>query len=223
MNRLYYFLLLILCISGCEVDNFDPPSTILNGRLVFDGQPVGIRQGISVLQLYQPGYENKTPIAVNVKQDGSFSSILFDGTYKMIRIAGNGPWENNPDTITIEVKGPTTADVPITPFFSISDVSFSVVNGVLTAHCTVNNNVAGRQLESVSLLVGKTNLVDHIYRLTPAAATSIRNGPQINEGEPVVLQQDLAPFSKEPYLFARIGIKTVGHPELIYSTVWTIR
>lgn len=222
MNRLTYFLLVIICFSGCAVDNYDPPSTTFNGRLVFEGQPIQIRQGISVLQLYQPGYENQNPIAVNVKQDGSFSSTLFDGTYKLVRVAGNGPWENNPDSITIDVHGPTTIDVPVTPFFSISDVSFEVNDGVLIAQCKIKKNVDSRQLEKISLFVNKTNLVDHTIQLT-AAPTSTKNAAQVNEGETIILQQDLAGYNTEPYLFARIGIKAEGSPEYSYSTVWTVR
>jgi len=222
MNKLTYFLLVIICLSGCAVDNYDPPSTTFNGRLVFDGQPLQIRQGISVLQLYQPGYENQNPIAVNVKQDGSFSSILFEGTYKLVRVAGNGPWENNPDSITVDVHGPTNIDVPVVPFFSISDVSFEVKDDILVAQCKIKKNVESRQLEKVSLFVNNTNLVDHTVQLT-AAPSSTKTAAQIGEDEIIELQQDLTGYSNNPYLFARIGVKAVGHPEYIYSIVWKVR
>jgi len=157
-------------------------------------------------------------------QDGSFSSMLFDGSYQLVRIGGNGPWDHNPDTITVDVRGATTIDVPVTPYFSVSDAEFSLAEGLLTASCRVINNVPERQLESVVLLVGKTTLLDHIYRLTPADPGSSKPGAQINLADRVILTQSLEgdPFVSEPHLFARIGVKTVGHPEYVYSPVWKI-
>jgi len=222
MNKLTYLLLVIICLSACAVDNYDPPSSTFNGQLVYEGQPIQIRQGISVLQLYQPGYENQNPIAVNVKQDGSFSSTLFDGTYKLVRVAGNGPWENNPDSITVDVHGTTTIDVPVVPFFSISDVSFEIKDDVLIAQCKIKKNVESRQLEKVSLFFNKTTLVDHTT-LFVTAPTATKNAAQISEGAIIELQQDLTGYSNNPYLFARIGVKAVGHPEYIYSVVWKVR
>lgn len=227
MNRLYYFIfLLILGISGCELDNYDKPSSPLSGRLVFEGKSLGIRQGISVLQLYQPGFENVTPIAVNVKQDGSFSSMLFNGTYKLVRISGNGPWENNPDTITVEVNGPTTIDVPVTPYFSINESNFSVENNILRATVRIANNVAGRQVERVSLIVGETIIVDEPTKLSPNPADplSSKAGAGLDLSQAITLSQnlDVAPINTAPYLYARVGVKILGVTELIYSEVWKV-
>src|SRR5690606_2237029 len=149
MNRKILYRLLIIpavLLASCEVDNYDPPSSPLPGRRVYNDQPIGNRQGMNVLQLFQPSYENHNPIPIQVKQDGSFSSMLFDGTYQRVRIAGNGPWTHVPDTMEIEVRGATTVDIPVTPFFSVSDVEFSAENGVLTASCRVAKHVE-RQLE----------------------------------------------------------------------------
>jgi hypothetical protein len=228
MNKILSIcLLLATVICGCELDNYDQPSSPLNGRITFGGQPVGIRQGISVLQLYQPGFANTTPINVNVKQDGTFSSMLFDGTYKLVRISGNGPWENNTDTITIEVNGPTSVDVPVTPFFSISDVSFSVEDNVLKATCRVANQVSGRQIERVSLIVGKTILLDDPTKLAPSPADplSTKAGAAVSPSQPIDLSQNLnlPPISAAEHVYARIAVKTVGATEMIYSEVWQVR
>ncbi len=223
MKKLLCFLMTMSCLWSCEVDNYDPPSSALNGRLVFEGVPVEIRQGINVLQLYQPGFDNFDPIRVNVTQDGSFSSMLFDGSYRMVRISGNGPWENESDSINVEVNGMTQIDIPVRPFFSLSNSEFSVSEGELQASCVVRKNSDDRVLEEVVLLVGKTMLLDHIYRLTPSSAGSIRAGAEVTEGETILLSQNLEAFGAEAHLFARIGVKTVGHPELIYSPIWRIR
>lgn len=217
---LYYILIIpVIFFAGCELDNYDPPSSPLTGRLVYNGQPVEIRQGIDVLQLLQPGYENSNAIPIRVQQDGSFSSLLFDGTYQLIRVAGNGPWTHVPDTMEIEVRGATTVDVPITPFFSVADVDFTVTDGVLTASCRVTQHV-DRQLEAVVLLVGRRALLDHMYRITESRIP----GAQVTLDEQITLSQTLTTdqLASQPYLFARIGVKAVGHPEYIYSPVWEV-
>jgi len=221
-RKILYRLLVIpvVLLGGCELDNYDPPSSPLTGRLVYNNQPIEIRQGINVLQLFQPGFENRNTIPIQVRQDGSFSSMLFDGTYQLVRIAGNGPWSHIPDTIIVDMRGATTVDVPVTPYFSISDTEFSVDNGVLSASCRITKNVAERQLESVVLLVGKRTLLDHMYRLTQSS----KPGGQVDMNAPVVLTQplDVQALASEPHLFARIGVKTVGHPEYLYSPVWKV-
>lgn len=175
---------------------------------------------MNVLQLFQPGFENNIPIPVRVQQDGSFASMLFDGSYQLVRIAGNGPWIHNPDTITVNVNGSTVVDVPVTPFFSVADAEFSIENGMLTARCKVTKHVDERKLEAVVLLVGKRTLLDHMYTITQSRKPS----EQVDMDETVVLTQSLDDHSlaSEPHLYARIGVKAVGHPEYIYSPVWPV-
>ena len=227
MKKLFYSLFFItIILSGCELDNYDPPKSELTGRLVFEGKGVGIRQAISVLQLTQPGFETQTPINVNVKQDGTFSALLFDGSYQLIRISGNGPWEPNTDAIEVTVKGPTKVDVEVKPFFSINNVNFTVENNVLKASCQLTNNVAGRQLERISLIIGKTTIVDDPTKLVPSPADplSFKTGTGLNLAQPITLSQNLAvaPISTTPYIFARIAVKVTGVPELLYSDVFPV-
>lgn len=228
MNKLYYMVILIVIgISGCELDNYEPPQSTLTGRLVFEGKPLGIRQGISVLQLFQPGFQTVTPINVNVKQDGSFSSMLFDGNYKLVRISGNGPWESNTDTIDVVVNGPTTVDVPVKPYFFINEVSFSVEKEAVKATCRLSNVVAGRQLERISLILGKTSIVDDPTKLNPSPADplSSKSGTGLDLAQPITLSQSLTAqlVASTPYIYARVAVKIVGVPELIYSDVYSVK
>ena len=228
MKKLFYSIILMAVgISGCELDNFEPPKSVLTGRLVFDGKPVGIRQGISVLQLFQPGFETVTPINVNVKQDGSFTSMLFDGNYKLIRISGNGPWEANTDTINVAVKGATSLDVPVRPYFTISDATFTLAADVLNATCRVTNVVAGRQIERISIIMGKTTIADDPTKLapTPVDPLSTKPGAGLDLSQPITLSQDLTVplLANSPYLYARIALKVAGVPELLYSDVYPVK
>lgn len=229
MKQLIYSIIIFLAIglSSCEYDNYEPPKSELNGRILFEGKPVGIRQGISALQLTQPGFETVTPINVNVKQDGTFSSMLFDGDYKLVQVAGNGPWEATSTTIDVSVNGSTSVDVQVRPYFSINNVSFVVENNVVKSSCLLVNNVAGRQLERISLILGKTTIVDDPTKLVPNPTDplSTKIGTGLNLSQPILLSQNLAvsPLTTTPFLYARIAVKVVGVPELLYSDVFPVK
>lgn len=224
------YLLALIGFCSCEKDNYDAPSSQLTGRITFNGEPLFIRQGISVLQLYQPGFELRNPIAVNVKQDGSFSSLLFDGDYQLIRVSGNGPWENNTDTIPVKVNGSTTIDVPVTPYFTLSDINFSLVNDSLKASFKINKQSPTRQLERVYLVVGKTQLVDNLINVNPASQQNpdpngSLAGTNLDLSQTIRLSHTLnaVTFTPHPHLFARIAVKTVGFNEMNFSDVFQIR
>ncbi|MCH5719471.1 DUF3823 domain-containing protein [Niabella hibiscisoli] len=227
---LYTCLMTLVVFCSCEKDNYDPPSSQLTGRITFNGEPLFIRQGISVLQLYQPGFELRNPINVNVKQDGTFSSLLFDGDYQLIRVSGNGPWENNTDTIPVKINGSTTLDVSVTPYFTLSDVSFSVLNDSLKASFKINKQSAARQLERVYLVVGKTQLVDNLINVNPSSQQNpdpggSLSGTNLDLSKIINLSHTLkaVTFIPHAHLYARIAVKTVGFTEMNFSDVFQIR
>src|SRR5690554_1512804 len=97
-------LSVILFITGCEIDNYEAPKSFLEGKVVYNNQPVGVRSNGVQLELWQPGYALYSKIPVYVSQDGSFSASVFDGDYKLVRLEG-APWVNNTDTIDVQVRG----------------------------------------------------------------------------------------------------------------------
>jgi len=122
MRRLAFLSLLIATsLAGCDFDNYEPPKSVLEGRLVYDGQPVHVRENAIQLELWQDGYALHTAIPVYVKQDGSFQATLFDGDYKLVRKQNVGPWVSDPDTVLVELRGGQTLDVPVQPFFVVED------------------------------------------------------------------------------------------------------
>src|SRR5690606_214937 len=119
MKTIIYAILFLLVFSSCDYDNYDPPKSQLTGRLVFEDESVGVRQGLNVLQLKELGWDNIEPIVLNLKQDGTFSSDLLDANYQLVYINRNGPWVNQPDTIAIQVIGLPKLDVMVKPFFMV--------------------------------------------------------------------------------------------------------
>lgn len=126
MKKIIPFFIMICCllaVSSCSYDNFEEPKATLTGRAIYDGEAVGVRSGSSEFALFQDGYALHGSIPVYVAQDGSYSVSLFNGDYKLVRM-GNAPWERpSNDTIYITVKGNTVQDIPVTPYFSVRNVS----------------------------------------------------------------------------------------------------
>ena len=84
---------LLLLVSGCgllDVDNFDEPDATIEGRLVYNGEPIKVRNNGIELELWQPGFELNEKIQVFVDQNGSFSSKVFSNIC-MIRKAPTPP------------------------------------------------------------------------------------------------------------------------------------
>lgn len=243
-SYLYIAAALLTGLMACKKDNFDPPGSVLKGRIVYNGQPLGVRTptvnasggtttGGVQLELWQYGYQLFTKIPVYVNQDGTFSASLFDGNYKLVRLGG-APWQNNTDSIDINLKGSLEIDVPVVPYFTISNASytFNKADSTITANFTVNNVVAGRTLEVASLSVGPTQFVDVVNQVVNrdqgvavgtnvSITVSVR--PSNYTGDSQKQRREmLAAMLHKGYSFVRVGAKTTGVGERIYTTVQKI-
>lgn len=199
-------------LLSCEKDNYDEPVSILSGRIIYNNEPVGVRSNALELELWQHGYANFTKIPVFIKQDGTFSAILFDGKYKLVRMNG-APWENNTDSIDVEVRGNTIVDVPVVPYFSLSNVSFQKNGSQVTATFTVNKVSSQRDLKKVYLFLGKTIITDNGYNI----ARISKDAASITLGEPTTLTVAIPSTNSSRIIFARVGIETDGIGQLLYS------
>ncbi|OIN56659.1 DUF3823 domain-containing protein [Arsenicibacter rosenii] len=208
-------------LTGCEKDNYAEPKATISGRVVYQNQPIGVRSNGVQLELWQRGYQLFTKIPVYVDQDGSFSATVFDGNYKLVRLRGNGPWVDNTDTIDVQVRGSATIDVPVQPYFTVANEKFQKAGTAITSTCKINQVLTTRAIERVTLYVGSTQFVD------------INN----NAGNVSKAGADLADLTKElsftmnipssvaskAYVYGRIGVKTVGVAEMLYSPVQKIQ
>ena len=210
----FFFLALILVIAGCEKDNYDEPTSFLKGNLVYNGNSIGVRSNALQLELWQPGYELYSKIPVYIAQDGSYSARLFDGDYKLVRLAG-GPYEVNTDSIDVTVSGTTTLDVPVVPFFVITGESFNYSGGVVTSSCNVSQvSTQPVNVDNVTLFVGTNKILDNRYY----EQRHILSSPDISQpvNHSITLDADMA---DRDYVFVRIGVKTQGVNEYLYTQV----
>ncbi|MGF7217209.1 hypothetical protein GGR92_003382 [Spirosoma lacussanchae] len=221
MKAIYIGLLAALTLlAGCAKDNFEPPTSTITGRVIYDNQPVGVRTNGVQLELWQPGFQLFTKIPVYIAQDGTFSATVFDGDYKLVRLRGNGPWVDNTDTIPVQVRGAAQIDVPVQPFFVIRNPTMQKSGTSLTATATVAQVVAGRAIERATLYVSTTQYVDinnnaGSVSLTGAALADLTKPLSFSMTPP-------ASVVAKGYCYARLGVKTVGVAEMIYTPVQKI-
>ncbi|ARK09145.1 DUF3823 domain-containing protein [Fibrivirga algicola] len=209
-----------ILMTSCQKDNFEPPKSTLTGRVIYENQPVGVRTNGVQLELWQRGYQLFTKIPLLVGQDGTFSAVLFDGDYKLVRLRGNGPWVDNTDTIAVQVRGSATIDVPVQPYFVIRNPTVQRSGTNLTGSCTVAQATAGRAIERVTMYVGTTQFVDATNNV---GSVNLTGTALADLSKPLALSLALpTAVSSRAYFYARIGVKTVGVAELLYAPVQKI-
>jgi len=213
-------LAIVLLLTACDYgafDNYDPPRSQLTGRVVYQGEPVGVRSNGVELELWQPSYELNEKIPVHVAQDGSFSAMLFDGDYKLNLLAGNGPWVDSQDTIYIQVRGDTEVEVRVTPYYVIENLSVGQAGGAVQANFQVSAVEPSRAVEHVGLYLSNTSFVD---RINQAASTELSGTDIADLTAPITLSVNVPDELEESgWAYARVGVKTVGVSEMLYTSV----
>lgn len=216
MQLKQYIILLAIAtglLTGCKKDNIDAPQSRLTGNVLVGKDIVGVRSGGISFEIWQRGYQLFSKIPLNIAQDGSFTATLFDGDYKLVRTKGAGPWADNSDSIDVRVSGNTSVDIPVDPYFIIKNASFQKVGSTIAASFTVQQVNTSKALELVRIYIGPNYILDQNNN----AATAQQAAP-VNITQPVALTVNIpATLAAESYIYARVGVKTVGVNELMYS------
>jgi hypothetical protein len=221
VSKIIFAVVALLIFAGCGKDNFDEPTSVLKGTVVYNGEALNLRgTGNAVrLQLYQDGYALHDAISVYVGQDGAFSASLFDGEYKLVTRDGNGPWVNSRDTTIVNVKGKTEIQLNVTPYFLISNENISVSGSKMNASFTINKIVSTAKISKVMLILSKTQFADDVNNLFRADITNVSEGA-------VTLSADISgntSVANSTYLYGRIGVLAQGADQAIYSPVVQLR
>lgn len=219
------FLGLAALVSGCKFDNYAAPSSEFRGRIVYKGEPIGVEYNNVNFELWEPGWGKSGAINVAVNQDGSFSSVLFDGTYKLVIPPYQGPFkslkntETQSDTIPLAMRGSRTLDLEVLPYYMIRNAKFSGGEGKVGATCALEKiitDASGKAIERVSLYVSKTAFVD---TRTSVASQTIE-GKDLKDPSAVQLQVTIPALTpSQNYVFARIGVKVAGVEDLLLSPI----
>jgi len=217
-TKILYLLALVgLIFTSCEHDNYDEPNAILSGKVVYNGNPVGVRTDAARFELWQEGYVDKLKIDVNIAHDGTYSASLFNGQYKLVRSAG-APWmAQQSDTVYVEVKGNTIKDIDVTPYMVIGNESIQKGTGnTVQVKFTVNRAVDGSILEEVKLFFSRDLLLDNNLNDGSAAmdVSTITLG-----SETILVAQIPDALISESYIFVKLGVRADKSSEFCYTQV----
>ena len=122
---------------------------------------------------------------------------------------------NTRDTMVVNLKGSTQCEVKVTPYFTISGDAISLNGNTLSATCAINKVVATANIDRVMLLLSKTSFVDEVNNIARKDFSGMTAGN-------ASLSMDLtgnANVASAKALYARIGVKTSGADQDIYSKV----
>lgn len=226
-RKLSYIILATGCaiLFACKKDNYEAPTSQLSGKLVYKGETFGVEKDQVPFQLYQFGFGRVGPIGQSFSQDGTYSALLFNGTYKMIIPNGQGPflWKKtaagNPDTVTITMSGSQTLDLEVTPYYMIRSPQITAAGGRVNAAFKVEKIITdadARNIENVGLYINRTQFAANG---TNIAASTI-GGPAITDPNNIALSVTIPTLTPtQNYVYARIGVKMVNVEDRIYSPV----
>lgn len=212
-------------LSSCELDNYDAPGSTLEGRLVYNGEPINVSYNDVTFQLWEPGWQKKAEINVAVDQDGSYSALLFNASYKLIIPSNQGPFksklntETASDTILVKLSGNKVMDIEVVPYYMIRTPQFTVsgreVTGTFKAEQIITG-ASGKSIERVNLYVNKTQFVD--FRSNVASAQLA--GASVTIGTTVSMKATVPAITPtQNYVFVRVGLKIAGIEDMIFSPV----
>ena len=218
-------LVLGVVFASCDKDNYAEPKTFLTGNIVYQGEPIGVEHDQVRMQLWQPGFGKLAPIDVYVAQDGSYSSLLFDGNYKLVMLPSEGPWKTivkdavAKDTIFINLNGDQQVDVEVMPYYTFSSANFTSEPKRVSATAALNKVITGadaKDIERVSLIVSKTRFVSRANNV----AIKNMSGADVKDIKNISLSVDVPTISPaQDVIFARVGVKIKGVEDMLFSKV----
>lgn len=211
--------LTLLAATGCGLDNYEEPGSRLTGTVVYEDRQLGLSHGKVTFNLYQEGFDMNGPIAVSAAQDGTFSALLFDGKYRLETVADNGPWNNSTQPVDFEIRGNTVIEVPVTPYYLLSDVTIALNGSHLRSICSVQAVDTDKSIQRLFLCVGTTPFVsDQSY-----SYVARKNLMPANVGGNSISMDIAGQLERYDTLYARLGLQINGVQECIYSEVIKIK
>ena len=231
MKISYHYIILLGLVLGtasCKKDNYEPPASTLSGRIMYNNEEIGLEYNQVPIELYQPGFGKVGAITAPLSQEGKYSALLFDGDYKMIIPASQGPFQwrestaGRRDTLAVKVSGNQTLDLQATPYFMIRAATYTVNGKTVTANFRADQIITGpnaKTIERINLYINKTQFVSGADNLINAeiAGSAVTNPAAIT-----LTATTPAIVPSQNYVFVRIGLKLNGVEDMIFSPLQKI-
>lgn len=231
MKQSFKHISLIVVLSAllfsCKKDNYDAPTSMLNGALLYAKDTVFVEFNRVTYQLFQYGFGKVGPIESSFTQEGAYSSLLFDGEYKFTIPTGQGPfrWKEKsagvPDSVAITVKGNTSFNIDVTPYYMIRGAQFSASGTKAKATFSIEKIITdanAKDIERVNLYINKTQFVSGANNIGSAeiSGANITNPSAVNMEVDIVMPANQA---TQNYVFARVGLKIAGIEDMVFSNI----
>jgi hypothetical protein len=209
-----------LLLISCKYDNFDEPTSVITGKVVYQGKTLSFRSNALFLQLWQPGFGLYTSVSVAVNQNGTFNALMFDGQYRLINASGTTqPWVLRTDTVKFELAGTASVDYEVTPYFLISDEVYTTIDTSVVATCKIAKIATTATLSNATLYISRTSMCDENYKesslqILPAAMPDLNN---------VSIKAGITKRVRDQgYCYVRVGVKASQASERLYTQVQKI-
>ena len=244
IKSILLFLVMGMLVTSCKFDNYDAPSVTLKGALLYNNvDTVYVQQSSNnnideasvYLNIFEPGtgYSKwkSSPIRIVVGPDGTFSSMLFADTYRLVVPKGNGPYMASTDTTEVKLTGNQTLNIPVTPYYLVRNFTptLSVSDSMVTASFKIDKIITdtnAKTIGTVILYINRTIIVDGGNNLSSASI----DGGAIVDPNTMVLKAKIPNLAKiggigistnQKQFFVRIGVRIDGSSE-IFSPVKTV-
>lgn len=226
--RISYILfgIVLMAFTSCEYDNFEEPTSEFSGNITYNGEALGFdSEDISFELWEQPARKAPAAIDVFVSQEGSFSALLFDASYKMVFKSSTYPFVVSPssaelgDTMMVQVAGNTTMDIEVTPYYLIKDVQYKANGRSIDATFKIEQVVKGdnaKDIDEVRLYVGTTHFVGDRIDHENERLKDVKPGETVTIN---VAVDDGGLIYNQDKFYVRIGLEVKGISEQLYSPV----
>jgi hypothetical protein len=216
---------------SCKKDNYDTPSVVLQGHITYKGEMINVSSKDVTFELWEPGWGKNGAITVDINEDGSYSALLFNGSYKLVIPRSQGPFrsvlnnETNSDTVLLQLNGSRTMDIEVMPYYMLRTPQFLLTGTTVGASCKLEKIITdanAKDIENVFLYLNQTTFVDGTNYI---ARTSIA-GSDIADPDHISLNVEVPASTSangstgdQNYIYARIGVKISGVEDLLFSPV----
>jgi hypothetical protein len=231
MKFRFQYLLYIasaLSVVACKKDNYKAPTSQLTGRVVYQNTPIQVEYNQVRFELYEFGFGKVGPISNTFTPDGTFSHLLFDGDYKLVLPANQGPWlpkqtGGKPDTISFTLRGSHAIDIEVTPYYMIRTPQIAKSGNNVTGTFKIEKIVTdanARNIEKAVLYINNTQFVSQENNIAKMEiAGSAITDP--NNVSLTVAVPNIVPAQN--YVFARVAVKIAGVEDMILSPLQKIQ
>ena len=218
IEKLLLLVLGVFFLASCGKDNYEAPKSMYTGAILYKGDTICVASKSAVyFELRESGWQYKTPIKVLVKTDGTFSAVLFNGNYKMVLPATQGPYLSPSDTTDVVIAGNINKNIEVMPYYMIRNAAFTAAARTVTGSCNLEQIVLGDQanaVERVTMYVSYTYYADQFSNDVSAdAALTDLNNLSVNVTVPL--------FPTRPtqsYVYVRLGVKVQNVDDMIYTS-----